>query len=125
MIFKTPVLEQQYKTQIVPKLKELLDGLDGFCKTRGYAELTVTELIRQPRHNGDQHADGKAADIRAHVEGDSGKHRYDPEQLEQMRQFVDTKFPRKTWYNKYGQPLTGFYPHGLGAVFHIHLSVDE
>ena len=124
MIFKTPALEQQYKTQIVQKLKELLDGLDGFCKSKGYAELVVTEFIRQPRHAGDQHADGKAADIRAHVEEHSGKHRYDPEQLEQMRQFVETKFPRKIWYNKYGQQLSGFYPHGQGAVFHVHLSVE-
>lgn len=129
MLFKTKDLEVQFQTRIDPKLRSLLEGLDAYCVNNGFAELMITELIRPPRHASDQHADGKAADVRAHVESECGtchvgKYRYSPEELAMMRMYVETHHPRKWWSNKFGQQLSGFYPHGRGAVFHIHLSVD-
>lgn len=130
MRFKTDSLKAQFANTIDDKLKLLLEGLDAYCINNGFPELVVTELIRLPRHASDEHAVGRAADVRAHAESHCDKcnvdsFRYTPEQLAMMRQYVETNHKRKAWYNRVGQSLSGFYPHGRGAVFHIHLSVDE
>jgi hypothetical protein len=134
MEFKTTVLKAQYQNDIEPTLRNLIEGLDNYCIESSIPELIITELIRSPRHQSDEHAVGRAVDVRAHVETECQcavhktthpLYRYNPEQLEQMRQWVETHFPRKPWYNKVGQSLSGFYPHGRGAVFHIHISVDK
>lgn len=130
MRFKTDSLKAQFANTIDDKLKLLLEGLDAYCINNGFPELVVTELIRLPRHASDEHAVGRAADVRAHAESHCDKcnvdsFRYTPEQLAMMRQYVETNHKRKAWYNRLGQSLSGFYPHGRGGVFHIHLSVDE
>lgn len=130
MKFKTDSLKAQFANTIDDKLKRLLEGLDAYCVNNDFPELMVTELIRLPRHASDEHAVGRAADVRAHAESHCDKcnvdhFRYTPEQLELMRSYVETNHKRKVWYNRVGQSLSGFYPHGRGAVFHIHLSVDE
>lgn len=130
MRFKTDSLKAQFANTIDDKLKLLLEGLDAYCINNGFPELVVTELIRLPRHASDEHAVGRAADVRAHAESHCDKcnvdsFRYTPEQLAMMRQYVETNHKRKAWYNRVGQSLSGFYDHGRGAVFHIHLSVDE
>lgn len=130
MKFKSDELKGQFAAKIDKKLKLLLEGLDAFCINNGFPELVITELIRLPRHPSDEHAVGRAADVRAHAEShcttcETDRFRYTPEQLELMRAYVETNHKRKAWYNKVGQTLWGFYPHGKGAVFHIHLSVDE
>jgi hypothetical protein len=129
MEFKTDSLKAQFANSIDGKLRLLLEGLDAYCVNNGFPELIITELIRLPRHASDEHAVGRAADVRAHAEATCEKcgverFRYTPEQLAMMRQYIETNHKRKAWYNKAGQGLTGFYPHGRGAVFHIHLSVD-
>ena len=129
MEFKTDSLKAQFANSIDGKLRLLLEGLDAYCVNNGFPELIITELIRLPRHASDEHAVGRAADVRAHVEATCDKckverFRYTPEQLELLRQYVETNHKRKWWYNKVGQAIAGFYPHGKGAVFHIHLSVD-
>lgn len=130
MRFKTDDLKGQFFMKIDNKLKLLLEGLDAFCINNKFPELIVTELIRLPRHASDEHAVGRAADVRAHAESHCDKcnvdsFRYTPEQLAMMRQYVETNHKRKAWYNRVGQSLSGFYPHGRGHAFHIHLSVDE
>lgn len=130
MKFKSDELKGQFAAKIDKKLKLLLEGLDAFCINNGFPELVITELIRLPRHPSDEHAVGRAADVRAHAEShcttcETDRFRYTPEQLELMRAYVETNHKRKAWFNKVAQTLSGFYPHGKGAVFHIHLSVDE
>lgn len=130
MKFKSDELKGQFAAKIDKKLKLLLEGLDAFCINNGFPELIITELIRLPRHPSDEHAVGRAADVRAHAEShcttcETDRFRYTPEQLELMRAYVETNHKRKAWFNKVAQTLSGFYPHGKGAVFHIHLSVDE
>lgn len=120
MIFKKPDPDfSDYKSDNVkPRLKQYLEGLDEFCKSKKLPEIVITSLMSKddPHMHESEHYDGEAADIRAH-------HLKAP-QLAKMFLWASEHFFRKET-NADGMQLRCFYPHGEGDNFHVHLSIDH
>lgn len=108
--------------QISPHLRQVMMETDAYCRSKGYPELVVTDLLTTPKEHihmdGSQHLYGEAADLRAH----NGY--YTTEQLFDLEDFVTRSFWRRDTA-VCGRQLRAFYAEGSGNSFHIHLSVDR
>jgi hypothetical protein len=123
MQFKDDSVKAEWESsEVSPQLRQVAMETDAYCRSKGYPELFVTDVLTTPTEHihmdGSQHLYGEAMDLRAHHDY------YTTEQLFDIQNYVFLHHWRRD-VAACGRQLRSFYVEGSGDSFHIHLSVDR